>query len=63
VLHKGRRYIYRGLAATISVYPPQAELEDVESGDWITVPLSEVEWLAPDGEPVLEGAAEIDCAA
>jgi hypothetical protein len=60
VLHKGRRFIYRGLHATISVYPPQAELEDVETGDWITVPFGEVERLAVDEEPTVEGAASVD---
>jgi len=57
VLHRGRRYIYRGLHATISVYPPQAELENAETGDWITVPFCDVEWLAVDEEPMLEETA------
>ena len=56
VLHNGRLYIYRGLHATMSVYQPQAELEDLETGDWITVPFGEVERLALDEKPV-EGAA------
>ena len=57
VLHQGRRYFYRGLHATMSVYPPQAELEDVETRDWITVPFGEVEWLGADGEPGPRGRA------
>jgi hypothetical protein len=62
-LRKGRRYIYRGLHATMSVYPPQAELEDMQTGDWITLPLNELEWFALAEEPVLDAAAKIDCAA
>jgi hypothetical protein len=57
VLHQGRRYIYRGLHATMSVYPPQAELEDVKTGDWITMPFTEVESLGADGEPGPRGRA------
>jgi hypothetical protein len=46
VLHNGRRYRLRGIDP-MSVSERQAELEDLETGERVRVPLAEVEEIAP----------------
>lgn len=42
VIYKGRRYVLRGFTR-LSSLQTHAVLEDVETGEWTTVPLDEVE--------------------
>lgn len=46
VLYQGRRYRLRGIDP-MSVSDRQAELEDLESGERVRVPLDEVEPIEP----------------
>ena len=49
VLHRGRRYVLRGLDP-MSVPDRQAFLEDPETGEQVTAPVDELEPEAPDGD-------------
>jgi hypothetical protein len=54
VLHRGRRYILRGLDP-MSVPNRQAFLEDPENGEQVTAPVDEIEAEAASGGPGLRG--------
>ena len=50
VIHRGRRYLLRGVTRK-GGSETQAVLEDAENGEWVTVPLDEVEPELPSRAP------------
>jgi hypothetical protein len=57
VLHRGRRYRLRGIDP-MSVSDRRAELEDLETGERVRVPLDEVEPADP-AEPDASSGAHV----